>query len=161
MLIYVHGGLNSPEASARRIAVMRSTFKANGIYPFHIMYDTGLLEEMKDLIIRKESVAVDRVGGISDRTDRIIELLLRRPGTLIWDEMEHDARDAFAARGDGMDALTRFTKHLSRRCADQARWPQHRRVVIAHLLHTVSRRTLRFETCRSRDRRPDHLQSHR
>lgn len=150
LLIYVHGGLNSPEASARRIAAMRSTFKANGIYPFHIMYDTGLIEEVKDLITRKESVAVGRVGGISDWTDRIIERLLRRPGTLVWDEMKRDARDAFAARGDGMDALTRFTKHLRRTGAKiKLHLAGHSTgaVVIAHLLHTVSRRTLRFETC--------------
>lgn len=43
-LLYAHGGLNSATASATRIAAMKDTFKANGIYPFHFMYDTGLIE---------------------------------------------------------------------------------------------------------------------
>jgi hypothetical protein len=50
VLLYAHGGLNNTEASARRIAAMKETFKANGIYPYHFMYDTGLLEEVKDIL---------------------------------------------------------------------------------------------------------------
>ncbi len=33
LLFYAHGGLNSPEDSARRISAMKETFKANRIYP--------------------------------------------------------------------------------------------------------------------------------
>ena len=68
-----HGGLNSPKASARRIAAMKEVFKDNGIYPFHIMYDTGIVEELKDLILRKEVDASERTGGFSDWTDRFLE----------------------------------------------------------------------------------------
>ncbi|NIQ95046.1 MAG: hypothetical protein GWN87_13190, partial [Desulfuromonadales bacterium] len=45
-----HGGLNNVKGSARRIAAMKDTFKSNRIYPYHFMYDTGLLEEIKDVI---------------------------------------------------------------------------------------------------------------
>ena len=31
---------------------MKETFKDNRIYPLHFMYDTGLIEEIKDVIQR-------------------------------------------------------------------------------------------------------------
>jgi pimeloyl-ACP methyl ester carboxylesterase len=109
LLIYAHGGLNSARDSATRIAAMRDTFKANGIYPFHFMYDTGLLEELKDVIIGKRSVAEERAGGISDWTDLIIERATRRPGRALWREMKRDAARAFAERtSPGTQALAAF-----------------------------------------------------
>lgn len=41
LLIYRHGGLNSPTDSAARIAAMKDVFKANGIYiplPYHVRH---------------------------------------------------------------------------------------------------------------------------
>ncbi|MEJ2322603.1 MAG: C1 family peptidase [Gammaproteobacteria bacterium] len=150
VLFYAHGGLNSPKDSARRINAMRDVFKANRVYPFHVMYDTGLVEELKDLITRKEGDAEERVGAISDLTDRFIEGLIRRPGTLLWNEMKQDALQAFDRDGAGTDALERFVTHLSRRK------PMKRlhlvghstgAIVIAHLLHVIRRRRIRFESC--------------
>ena len=45
LLVYAHGGLNSPEDSVRRIAALKDGFKRNGVYPLHIMYDTGIVED--------------------------------------------------------------------------------------------------------------------
>ncbi|MGD2136954.1 MAG: C1 family peptidase [Gammaproteobacteria bacterium] len=149
-LVYAHGGLNSPEDSARRIAALKPGFKRNGIYPFHVMYDTGVAEELKDIILRKEDRASERVGGMSDWTDRFIEGLVRRPGTLLWDEMKQDAHDAFSANGAGTDALTRFTDHFA---ANNRRIKLHLAghstgaVVIAHMLQTLRRKDIRFATC--------------
>jgi len=140
LLIYAHGGLNSPDASARRIAAMKQTFKDNGIYPFHIMYDTGLVEELKDLILRKENEASERTGGFSDWTDRFIEGLVRRPGTLLWEEMKQDAHDAFTKDGAGTDALKLFISHLTRnKRALKIHLAGHSTgaIVIAHLLKTL------------------------
>jgi pimeloyl-ACP methyl ester carboxylesterase len=109
LLIYAHGGLNNVKASASRIAAMRDTFKANGIYPFHFMYDTGLLEELKDVILGKRSAAEERAGGISDWTDRLIERATRRPGRALWREMKSDAARAFANRNSpGTQTLAAF-----------------------------------------------------
>jgi hypothetical protein len=98
LLLYAHGGLNSVAASAGRIAAMRDTFKANRIYPFQIMYDTGLLEELKDIVLGKESDATERAGGVTDWTDYIIERATRRPGRALWREMKSDASLAFKRR---------------------------------------------------------------
>ena len=109
LLIYAHGGLNSVKDSACRIAAMRDTFKANGIYPFHFMYDTGLLEELKDVILGKRSEAQERAGGLADWTDWIIERAARRPGRALWREMKADAERAFASRrSPGTQTLAAF-----------------------------------------------------
>ena len=150
LLFYMHGGLNSPKASAKRIAALKERFKSNGIYPFHIMYDTGIVEELKDLIFRKENEASERVGGFSDWTDRIIESVVRRPGTLLWDEMKQDAYDAFAPNGAGTDAVNRFTKHIKKSKKNKKiHLVGHSTgaIVIAHLLHTLKRYQFRVESC--------------
>jgi pimeloyl-ACP methyl ester carboxylesterase len=156
LLIYVHGGLNSPKASARRIAAMKNVFKDNGVYPFHIMYDTGIGEELKDLIVGKGGQANKRVGGITDWTDRLIERLVRRPGTLLWNEMKQDAADAFKAdddsgdKGAGSDTLGRFINHIKKSGrAVKLHLVGHSTgaVVIAHLLQTMQDEDLKVSTC--------------
>jgi pimeloyl-ACP methyl ester carboxylesterase len=115
LLIYAHGGLNSPADSARRIAAMRDTFKANGVYPLHFMYDTGLLEELKDVILNKRPEAEKRAGGITDWTDRLIERATRRPGRALWREMKEDAKRAFeSANSPGTQTLAAFLAAFSR-----------------------------------------------
>lgn len=150
ILIYAHGGLNSPKDSARRIAAMKNTYKSNGIYPFHIMYDTGIIEELKDLIARKEGDASERTAGFTDWTDRFIEGLVRRPGTLLWEEMKQDANDAFAKEGAGTDALERFVKHINqskRKVKYHLVGHSTGAIVIAHLLQTLSGRGVSFASC--------------
>jgi pimeloyl-ACP methyl ester carboxylesterase len=107
LMLYAHGGLNSINASASRIAAMRDTFKANRIYPLHFMYDTGLLEELRDVIIGKRAKVEERAGGFADWTDRLIEQATRRPGRALWREMKSDAKDAFSSRtSPGTQTLT-------------------------------------------------------
>jgi pimeloyl-ACP methyl ester carboxylesterase len=118
VLVYVHGGLNSPKASAHRIAALKDGFTRNGIYPFHIMYDTGLAEELKDVVLRAFRGVESRAEGFLDwikdqiveRTDTLIEDAVRKPVTPLWDEMRRDARRPFeiaASNGipDGLDAI--------------------------------------------------------
>ncbi len=118
VLIFAHGGLNSPKASALRTAALKAGFTRNGIYPFHIMYDTGLVEELKDVILRAFTGAESRAEGFLDwikdqiveRTDTLIEDAIRRPVTPLWDEMKRDALGPFNItasnpKPDGLDAV--------------------------------------------------------
>ena len=108
LLLYAHGGLNSVDASARRIAAMKEVFKKNRIYPFHFMFETGLLEEIKDVVLRKKDQIEDRTRGISDLTDRLIEKAARLPGRAIWREMKRGARSPFEEGKAGIQSIRAF-----------------------------------------------------
>ncbi len=114
LLIYAHGGLNSPTASARRIAAMKETFKANRIYPYHIMYDTGLLEELKDVVIGRRREADARAGGFTDWLDTLVEIATRVPGRALWREMKRGAEKPFEADRAGADTLAAFIEAFNR-----------------------------------------------
>jgi pimeloyl-ACP methyl ester carboxylesterase len=108
LLLYAHGGLNSINASARRIAAMKEVFKDNRIYPFHFMYDTGLLEEIKDIVLGKKKEVEERAGGFTDFTDKLVENATRRAGRAIWREMKRGATTPFATDGAGTQTIQAF-----------------------------------------------------
>lgn len=108
LLFYAHGGLNSINASARRVAAMKEVFKSNGIYPFHFMYDTGLLEEIKDVVLGKKKEVDARAAGFTDFTDKLIENATRPVGRAIWKEMKHGATSPFDDEGAGTQTIRAF-----------------------------------------------------
>ncbi len=123
LLIYAHGGLNSPTASAKRVAATKQAFKRNGIYPYHIMYDTGLVEELKDAVIRafkdkkNEGFFKDLQEKIIEESDHLIEDFVRKPVTPIWEEMKRDAMLPFLLQGsnkisDGLLVIKIFAEAL-------------------------------------------------
>jgi hypothetical protein len=105
LLIYCHGGLNSPNLSASRIAALKEGHKRNGIYPFHIVYDTGLGEEVKDSVLRagrrSEGIADRLQENIADFSDKLLEDTLRAPVTAIWEEIKRGARMPFETVAPG------------------------------------------------------------
>ena len=113
LLIYFHGGLNKPTASANRIAAMRDVFKDNRIYPYHFMYDTGLMEELKDIVFRKKTDVDDRAEGFTNATDWLLEKITRVPGRALWREMKQGARSPFNAPGAGTKSIKLFIKAIS------------------------------------------------
>lgn len=124
LLIYAHGGLNSSDQSARRIASLKDGFKRNRIYPYHIMYDTGLAEELEDAIIRaaaglpSRGFFADLKEKVYEVMDKLIEDALRRPGTAVWDEIKADARRPFfpdlaGQPADGLTALETLVAGLA------------------------------------------------
>jgi Papain family cysteine protease len=108
LLIYAHGGLNSSKDSASRIAALKEGFKRNRIYPLHVMYDTGLAEELKDTIIRAyrgkqmEGFLGDLKDKLVDMSDTLIEDIVRKPVTPLWEEMKRDAYLPFKINTDGV-----------------------------------------------------------
>jgi hypothetical protein len=106
VLLYAHGGLNDVSASAKRISSMKDVFKANGIYPYHFMYDTGLMEEVKDVVLRKKSGTESRIAGFSDWWDKRVEKLTQKPGRALWREMKMGASKPFDANMAGAHVLT-------------------------------------------------------
>lgn len=123
LLLYAHGGLNNPTASAKRIAALKEGFKRNGIYPFHIMYDTGLVEELKDAVVRAftgrrtEGFFRDLRDQLIEKSDTLIEDFVRKPVTPLWEEMKNDARLPFARKkgskiSDGVSVIKIFAETL-------------------------------------------------
>jgi len=108
LLLYAHGGLNDIKASARRVSAMKEVFKGNRIYPFHFMYDTGLLEEVKDIVLGKKKDVEERAGGFADYTDKLIERATRRPGRALWREMKRGATLPFKPEGAGTQTIMAF-----------------------------------------------------
>lgn len=113
LLIYAHGGLNTPLAAAKRIRAFKEPFKRNKIYPYSIMYDTGIVEELKDVLLNARDDARGRAGGFRDFLDSMIEDLVRKPVTPLWEEMKRDARIPFDAGGDGAKAVESFVSAFS------------------------------------------------
>lgn len=139
LLFYAHGGLNSPEACARRIAAMKEVFKDNGIYPYHFMYDTGIMEELRDVVLRKEAQSLDRAGVASDASDWLVEKLTRVPGRALWREMKRGAGSPFLKEGAGTEVSRIFIGALRRR-PGASRFKVHAlghstgAILLAHLL---------------------------
>jgi hypothetical protein len=113
LLLYAHGGLNGIKASARRIAAMKEVFKDNRIYPFHFMYDTGLLEEIKDLVLGKKREVEERAGGFTDFTDKLVERAARPAGRAVWREMKNGAAKPFEPGRAGFQTITAFLEALA------------------------------------------------
>jgi len=103
LMIYAHGGLNSEGASITRIRALAPYALANGIYPLFITWRSGALETVGDLVeelFAKVGFGVGpaRAGGwaerLSEKTDRLLEPLLRGPGSALWGQMKLNAERA-------------------------------------------------------------------
>ena len=152
IVFYGHGGLNSPDDSAERIAAMKDVFKDNGIYPYHVMYDTGIAEELRDLLLHKGNKTKERVGGAEDWFDRVFEKIARLPGRLLWDEMKQDALDAFSKEGDGTTAIKIFIDKLRSAPPDHVKkihliGHSTGAILFAYFFKILSRIDITIETC--------------
>lgn len=141
VLLYCHGGLNDESADAKRIIAFKDVFLDNGIYPVHIMWETGfggsLLNMIQDVFTDED----ERAAGFKDwmekfrdhlveAKDRSIELTTAGPIGAVWREMTENAGLA-CAKGRAMETVVRHAhkalKPLSEK--DRSQWELH---VIAH-----------------------------
>ena len=105
LLLYAHGGLNPVNGSAARVGMWRDVFKANGVHEIHFIWETGMIAEMRDIILGKETFAKKRAGGFGDWWDRMIEKAAHKLGYALWKEMRSDAEVAFDDGMDGTETL--------------------------------------------------------
>jgi pimeloyl-ACP methyl ester carboxylesterase len=152
LLLYAHGGLNSTSDSAKRIRAMKGVFKDNRVYPYHFMYDTGIMEEMKDLVLGRYGSGGDKVAGFTDYTDHLIESSSRTVGRALWREMKRGAKRPFRDNAGGTQTLAAFFEAM-----DKSGKPKKIHVVghstggilLAYLVDAVASRYpgTRIETC--------------
>ena len=116
VLFYLHGGLNDEAAVARRVIAFRDVMLANEIYPVHIMWESGVMEAIRDKIEDLFTGADDRAGGVAEwlrRTrdglteakDWTFELTASVPGTALWSEMKKNAQLASSGPDRGMTII--------------------------------------------------------
>lgn len=114
LALYVHGGLNDEGAAIKRASAMGRYFVANGCYPLFLVWKTGVLETLSNILddrrTKEPALAGAGVGEwLTDKTDMLLEKTIGRPvARPIWSEMKENADLAFAPRRGGdllLDAL--------------------------------------------------------
>jgi hypothetical protein len=113
LVLYAHGGLNNEATAIKRASAMGRYFIGNGCYPIFLVWKTGLLESLTDIItdmFRKQPAVAGAPGWVTDASDLAIEKTIARPGAKpVWSEMKENAELAFVERRGGdllLDALS-------------------------------------------------------
>ena len=102
IVLYAHGGLNSEQDSLDRIKVLAPYFKANGVYPLFLTWQTGPIETLfhmfEDALVRllqPQAGMRDSFKSLLERAseakDRAIEVLAGRIAKPIWSQMKQNA----------------------------------------------------------------------
>ena len=119
LVIYAHGGLNSEGDAIKRARVMGRYFLGNGCYPLFLVWKSGLLESLGDILSEKTRPAQAGIaGGVSDWltdkfSDPVIEKTIGRPlARPLWSEMKENAELA-AESGRGGDLLADALRSLA------------------------------------------------
>ncbi len=138
VLFFLHGGLNDEAAVARRIIAFRDVMLENEIYPVHIMWESGVMESIRDMIADLFTKEDERAGNVADwlrRTreglieakDQTFELTAAIPGTALWNEMKENAELASQHIQGGMRVIADSVRAAFRTAADAERktWELH------------------------------------
>lgn len=112
LVLYVHGGLNSEEEAIKRASAMGRYFTGNGCYPLFLVWKTGFLESVANLIadaFRREPARAGFGEWFTEQSDLLVEKSVGRPAARpLWSEMKENAGLAFAERRGGdllLDAM--------------------------------------------------------
>jgi hypothetical protein len=123
LLIYAHGGLNSESESISRVRAIAPYATGAGIYPLFLTWRSGPLETVSDLVEEAFARLGFGAGGargwadrITERTDRMLEPVLRAPGAALWGQMKLNAERA-STHADGgarlmVDRLRELAKQI-------------------------------------------------
>ncbi|HEV7509841.1 MAG TPA: caspase family protein [Thermoanaerobaculia bacterium] len=90
VMLYAHGGLVSEEGGIATAHKQVAWWRANGVYPIHFVWETGLAETLRSFLpfAGQRGIAP---RGITDLTDRLIEQTIHLPGEKVWSGMKRSA----------------------------------------------------------------------
>jgi len=96
LVIYAHGGLNKEDAAIGRARVMGRYFVGNGCYPLFLVWKTGLMESICDIVSDSFRQRPALAGGLRDSlieaSDMLVERTIGRPAARpLWSEMKENA----------------------------------------------------------------------
>lgn len=150
LVLFVHGGLNNEEAAITRARALGRYFTGNGCYPLFMVWKTGLLESVRDIIAGKLSREPALAGGmgeeITDKSDLLFESTVGRPLVKpIWSEMKENA--AFASQPTrGGDLLVTALQNLASTWGDELEihlvGHSAGSIFLGHLVDTLAARAL-------------------
>lgn len=106
LVFYAHGGLTKERSGLHRALSHVRWWKKNGVYPIYFAWETGLLQQIGQLIRERGDGARGVVDVLVEASDEKIEKAARRlGGERIWSGMKRNAEVAVTA-ADGGSALT-------------------------------------------------------
>ena len=144
VLLYLHGGLNNEDDVAKRVVSFRDVLLENEVYPLHIMWESGAMETIGNLIKDVITEPDSRAGAIPDwmkklrdrlveAKDRTFEISTARAGTALWGEMKRNAQlSSTLESGRGaMEIISEYVKKALSKvsAAQRGEWEFH---VVAH-----------------------------
>jgi hypothetical protein len=88
---------------------------ANGIRQLHFIWETGLWDELRDVIFGKEKEVRELAGGLGEWWDRQLERATAPLGHALWREMQSDAQIAFEPEGAGTATLRLLKSALAKK----------------------------------------------
>jgi hypothetical protein len=150
LVIFAHGGLNSEQAAIGRARAMGRYFTGNGCYPLFLVWKTGLLETLTNVVEDAFRRQPQRAGGIVDRitdaTDLMVEKTLGRgPGRMVWTEMKENARFS-CTTSRACDHLATALQNLATTWGDQLEihlvGHSAGAIILGHLLEVLAPRKL-------------------
>lgn len=99
VLIWAHGGLTDKAAGLRTAHHQSAWWKKNGVYPIHLVWESGLMTTLADVLSGRATGS----RGFTDLTDRAVEAAARvLGGRKFWDDMKLDsAASCLPALADG------------------------------------------------------------
>jgi len=110
ILIYLHGGMTGPKAGAMRARAMRPKFLHNGIYPVHILWETGFNQDFFDVLSGIDA-QIDQRSDTRDRQHpQVFERLARRIGRRLWADLKLSADRSLAEGTELTQALHAMTQ---------------------------------------------------
>jgi len=144
IMLYLHGGLNDEQGVAQRIVAFRDVLLENEIYPLHIMWESGHVEVLNQMLSDLFTDVDERAGGVAEwmkklrdglleARDRSLELTAAVPGSAMWREMKENARlsSVHPDKKGGMEILARTLADAmaGRSDSEKKAWELH---VVAH-----------------------------
>ena len=99
--IYAHGGLTKEEDAAATAAEWIPALYQQKIFPIFMMWETGLIKTLTNMIEDVFEEAPVRTAGIQRWWDERLERSLAAPGTRIWREMKENGEALSGSKQSG------------------------------------------------------------
>lgn len=105
LLIFAHGALSDTVSIAKRIRAWKQVYKNNGIYPIHIMWETGFNNEVVDVVRDLLFKTRKRMGQEAEHLDARLEEMARPLGHKLWRDLKVSVSKTFEQGSEGKSAI--------------------------------------------------------